>query len=337
MTARRTLEDVAAHAGVSKATVSLVCRNSPLVAEATRLKVEAAMQAVGYVYHRSAANLRAAQTGLVGLVLPDLANPVFAELIAGVESVLKDSGQHVLIAHSGESLQEQAKLLQHMLEMRVDGLIISAATGTTADCFRAYTHSQTPVVQALRRFAGQAHDYAGTNNYEGVRTATQQAVALGHHRIAFMGSASATSVSQERQAGYAAALQEAGIAPEPRLLRNCAPDLEAAAQTAIHLLQQPEPPTAIICFSDVMAFGATLGVYRLHMEPGKQVSVIGFDDVPWARSWRPALSTMAINPYQIGRDAAELLQQRICNPDQAPQARIHDAVWTPRASSAAPM
>ncbi len=334
MTTHSTLEDVALHAGVSRATVSLVCRNSPLVAAKTRAKVEAAMAAVGYVYHRGAANLRSSRSGLVGLVLPDLANPVFAEVIAGVEATLGSSDQHVFIAHSAESLTRQDELLQRMLEMRVDGLIISAATGTSAEAFATYARNHIPVVQVLRRFAGQAYDYAGTDNRAGVCHATAHVLALGHQRIAFLGSAGATSVSQERLSGYTQALQQAQLPVDPALIASCAPDLDGAAAATFALLDGPQPPTAIVCFSDVIAFGVTLALYQRGLEPGRDVSVMGFDDVPWARSWRPGLSTMAIDPRQIGCDAAHLLQQRLAAPDLPPQSRIREAVLVARASTA---
>lgn len=336
MTEHCTLEDVAKYAGVSRATVSLVCRKSPLVADATRRRVEAAMVAVGYVYHRGAANLRSARSGMVGLVLPDLANPVFAEVIAGVESVLEANGQHVFIAHTGESLERQSSVMQQLLEMRVDGLIISAATGTTAASFDPYARGGIPVVQVLRRFAGHRHDYAGTDNRAGVRHATEQALALGHRRIAFLGSSTATSVSQERHDGYSEALRAADLPLDAALVRSCAPDLEGASAATLALLDAKQPPTAVVCFSDVIAFGVTLALFQRGLEPGRDVSVIGFDDVPWSRSWRPALSTMAIAPREVGRDAAHLLQQRLADPAMPPQVRIRDAVWVPRESAMPP-
>jgi LacI family transcriptional regulator len=337
MNTHSTLEDVARHAGVSRSTVSLVCRNSPLVAQATRERVENAMAAVGYIYNRKAANMRSASSGLVGLLLPDLANPVFAEVISGVESVLEPQGRHVFVANTSESLERQASLLQRMLEMRVDGLIISAASGTTADAFQAYAQSGVPVVQVLRRFAPQAYDYAGTNNLSGMRHATEQALALGHRRIAFLGCSSATSVNQERLEGYRSALQAAGHGVHPELVRTCTQDLEGASRATLALLDLGQPPTAIVCFSDVIAFGATLALHRRELKPGHDVSVIGFDDIPWSCSWYPPLSTMAIAPREIGRDAATLLQQRSANPGIPPQTLIREAVWIERASTAPPL
>ena len=334
MAAQITLEDVARHAGVSRATVSLVCRSSPLVADNTRERVEAAMAQLGYVYNRGAANLRSSRSRLVGLVLPDLSNPVFAEVVSGVEAACDAEGLHVLVVHSGDSRERQAELLQRLLEMRVDGLIISAATGTTQDDVSAYARSDIPVVQVLRRFAPDVLDYAGTDNHAGIQHATEHMLALGHQRVAFIGNASATSVSHERHEGYLHALREAGIAARPEYSVSCHQNLDDASRTAQALLDLPEPPTALVCFSDVIAFGATLGLYQRGLEPGRDVSVMGFDDVPWARSWRPALSTMAIAPRDIGRAAGGLLLRRIAAPGVEPLSHISDAVLVQRASTA---
>lgn len=331
-----TLADVARRAGVSRATVSLVCRSSPLVADKTRLRVEEAMAAVDYVYNRGAAALRSSRSQLVGLVLPDLSNPVFAELVIGVESALDASGHHVFVAHSGESLSRQAELLQHMLEMRVDGLIISAATGTMPDALSAYHRSRTPVVQVLRRFDMDRLDYAGTENRTGVQRATEHLLALGHRRIAFLGSAVATSVNRERFEGYAHALQAANLAADPAYTVACAPHLDDAARATHSLLDLPAAPTALVCFSDVIAFGATLGLYQRGLEPGRDVSVIGFDDIPWSQNWRPALTSMAIAPRHIGHAAGLLLQRRLGDPDAVLESSISDAVLMQRASTGPP-
>lgn len=336
MPTQRTLADVAEHAGVSRATVSLVARNSPLVADKTRERVEASMAALGYVYNRGAANLRSARSNLVGLVLPELANPLYAEIVSGVESALDASGQHVLVVHSGESLARQDELLQRMLEMRVDGLIISAATGTAPDVLRAYHRSGTPVVQVLRRFDPEQLDYAGTDNHAGMQRATEHLLSLGHRRIAFVGSAVATSTSQVRHDGYLQALRTAQLTPDPALTTACKPDLDDAARATQGLLDLPEPPTALVCFSDVIAFGATLGLYQRGLEPGRDVSVIGFDDIPWSQSWRPALSSMAIGPRQLGHAAAQLLQRRLAQPDAPMQAHLSEAQLMARASTGRP-
>jgi len=306
-----TLNDVAKLARVSRATVSLVCRDSPLVAEKTRQRVKEAMQACGYIYNRTAASLRSSRTNTVGLIVPEISNPIYGDILAGIEAALEPLGKLVFLASTGESLTRQNHFLQRMLEIKVDGLILSGATGTTASAVELCLAASVPVVQVLRQFDSVDLDYAGTDNPRGFQSATEHLLQLGHRRIAYLGSAVAVSVSSERENGYRRALTAAGIEPDERYVLSCPPRYNDAARAALTLLRLEAPPTAIVCFNDVIACGATLGIYELGLEPGKQVSVIGFDDIETAGSWRPALTSMSIGAREIGHDAGTLLAERI--------------------------
>src|SRR4051794_35490485 len=131
-----TLADVAQHAGVSRATVSLVLRDSPLVAHSTRERVQAAVEELGYVYNRGAANLRAARTKAVGLLVPNLGNPFFAEMTAGVDEALDAAGYVAFLANTGESLERQDRFLKRMREQKVDGVVLCPAAGTPLSLLR---------------------------------------------------------------------------------------------------------------------------------------------------------------------------------------------------------
>jgi LacI family transcriptional regulator len=314
-----TLKDVARVAGVSRATVSLVCRNSPLVAAKTRARVEQAMAEVGYVYNRSAANLRSSRTDTIGLVIPEIANPVYAEILQGIEKCMAPLGKQVVMASTSESLEVQDRILQRMLEMRVDGLIISAATGSAPSTFDACIRAGVPVVQVLRSVDSARLDYAGTDNRAGAGRATRHLLSLGHTRLAFLGSSVATSVSHDRYLGYCDALQEKGLGD--------------AAAAAHRLLSSANPPTALVCFNDIVAFGVTMALYERGQEPGRDVSVIGFDNIEWAENWRPALSTMSISALEIGRHAGELLSRRLQDKEEAPQRMISEATLIERRST----
>ncbi|HTH61105.1 MAG TPA: LacI family DNA-binding transcriptional regulator [Paraburkholderia sp.] len=306
-----TLNDVARLARVSRATVSLVCRDSPLVAEKTRQRVKEAMRECGYIYNRTAANLRSSRTNTVGLIVPEISNPIYADILAGIEASLEPLGKFVLLASTGESLERQDHFLQRMLEIQVDGLILSGATGTGVDAVEACVAAGVPIVQVLRQFDTTSLDYAGTDNLRGVHSATQYLVRLGHRRIAYLGSSVALTVNADREAGYALALRDDGVAPDPQLVATCPPRYNDAARAALSLLRLDSPPTAIVCFNDVIACGATLGIYELGLEPGRHVSVVGFDDIEAAANWRPAMTSMSIRAREIGEHAGALLAERI--------------------------
>src|SRR5262245_29479155 len=329
-----TLNDVARLAGVSRATVSLVCRDSPLVAEATRQRVKEAMQQCGYIYNRTAASLRTSRTNTVGLIVPEISNPVYGDILAGIEAALDPLGKLILLASTGESLTRQEHFLQRMLEIKVDGIILSGATGTTLNAVDTCVAADVPVVQVLRQFDATVLDYAGTDNLRGFQAATEHLLRLGHRRIAYLGSSVAVSVNMERQTGYTRALLNAGIASDEHLVRACPPRHNDAARATLALLKLAIPPTAIVCFNDVTACGATLGIYELGLEPGKQVSVIGFDDIEAAANWRPALTSMSIRASEIGYDAGVLLARKIDGNRTEPTVVLRQAQLVERDSCA---
>ncbi len=331
-----TLIDVAKVAGVSRATVSLVCRGSPLVAKKTRLKVEQAMAEVDYVYNRSAANLRSSLTNTVGLIIPDIANPIYSDLLVGVEQVLEPLGKAVFIADTKESLDRQSHFLTRMLEMRVDGLIISTVAGTSAEMFTPYTRIGVPLVQVMRQIEGAPFDYAGTNNRLGTRRATEHFLALGHRRIGFIGSSVSPSVNDARYLGFCEAIRAHGLDPESMPVTTCTHGFGAAAATTKMLVTRKPSPTGLICFNDLIAFGATLGLYELGLIPGQDVSVIGFDDVEAAANWRPPLTTMSIEAQRIGNDAGTLLAKRIGNPALPICSMVSQAILKARDTSRPP-
>jgi LacI family transcriptional regulator len=306
-----TLNDVARLAGVSRSTVSLVLRSSPLVADGTRERVLESMHACGYVYNRQAANLRTAGTQTIGIVVSDFTNPFYAELAAGAESVLDQSGQVAFITHTEESLPRQERFLRRMLEQRADGVLISAASGTKASAFQPFVDAGIPVVQVLRAVDGRRFDFVSGDNRLGVSFATEHLLKLGHRRIAYLGTSVASSVSEERHAGYADALVRHGLGVDPALVTSSLPRWSDAKQAMVALLALPAPPTALVCFNDLLALGAMLAITESGRAPGRDFAVVGFDDIELAAVWRPGLTTVAVRPREIGREAGRVLLERI--------------------------
>lgn len=306
-----TLNDVARLAGVSRSTVSLVLRSSPLVAEDTRLRVLESMHACGYVYNRQAANLRAESTQTVGIVVSDFTNPFYAELAAGAESVLDQGGQVAFITHTEESLPRQERFLRRMLEQRADGVLISAAAGTRASAFQGFVDAGIPVVQMLRAVDAHRFDYVSGDNRLGMSFATEHVMKLGHRRVAYLGSSVASSVAEDRYGGYVDALTRHGVALDRARVASCLPRWSDAKQAMNALLALSPPPTALVCFNDLLALGAMLAISESGRQPGRDVAVVGFDDIELASVWRPGLTTVAVRPREIGREAGRVLLERI--------------------------
>ena len=302
---KATIIDVARAAGVSKSTVSLVLQGSPRIRSATTKKVQAAIHRLGYVYNRGAANLRSARTNVVGMVINDLANPFFAELAVGIESVFRTSGLVSLIAHTAESPNRQADVLKAMREQAVCGLIICPARGTDASALSGFAHAGTPVVLAMRRIPGSRLASVVPDNARGATEAVRHLLDLGYRRIAFVGGHDDMSAQRDRREGYAKALAAAGAPVDPALIVESAPTRDGGIAAIGAVLALDEPADAALCFNDVVAFGAMLGLRHKGREAGRDFGVVGFDDVREAGDHVPALTTVAVDSAGIGARAAQ--------------------------------
>jgi LacI family transcriptional regulator len=312
-----TLLEVAHDAGVSRATASLVLRGSDLVADETRERVLASMRKLGYVYHRGAASLRTQRSHTIGLLVPDVTNPFFAEMTVGIEERL-DQAQHVvLLGNTAETLNKQERLLAMMQEYRADGVLLCPATGTSAQTLVRLRQGRLPFVLFTRYVDRVDADYVGTDNVRGAELATEHLIALGHQRIAFVGGPANSSARRDRLQGYQHALMRHGLPVDPALQITSSTTREGGHDCIRVLLERAEPPTAVLCYNDIVAFGVMLGLQASGYVPGRDVAVIGFDDIAEAALWRPALTTVAISPRQIGEEAARLLLERIAAPDTA--------------------
>ncbi len=328
-----TLTELAAHAGVSRSTVSLVLRNSPLVKIETRERVRAAIAALGYVYDRGAAGMRAKLSQTVGLVVVDLTSSFYAELIAGADAALDRAGRVAFLANTGEDVGRQTRVLERFREHAVDGVVVCPAEGAGAELVRRLADWGLPCVQVLREIEDTA-DYVGTDNRLGTDLATQHLLRLGHRRIAFVGGTAETSVARDRRAGYREALERAGLEPIWLACPSTKADGAAAVRAA---LLGARPPTGFVCFNDPVAMGAIFGVQQAGRVPGRDAAVVGFDDIADAALWQPALTSISIRPAALGEAAAELLLRRIANPLGAPERIIIEPRLVVRDSSGGPV
>ena len=318
---RPTVKDIARHAGVSAATVSLVLRNSPLVAAATRAGVQSSMDSLGYVYHRAAANLRTRLTHTVGLVICEITNPFYAELAAGIDDALDQAGWVAFVANTAESPARQARFIARMREHRVDGILLAPAEGTGAEVVDALKRERVPVVQMLRRVGRQSADYVSADFRLGMTLAAEHLIRLGHKRIAFVGAARRVSPARDRTEAFRAILPRYGLPQGP--IVNCLPTREDGAAAVGQLFQDKSTaPTAVLCHNDLCALGVMLGLVDLGLAPGRDVAVIGFDNIPEGAMHRPALTTVAVGARGIGEEAARLLLRRIKSPEGSPESII---------------
>jgi LacI family transcriptional regulator len=313
---RATLTDVAADACVSRATASLVLRESPLVAEATRERVLASMRKLGYVYNRAAATLRAQHSRTIGLAVTDITNPFFAELAVSIEGRLESAAYAVLLTHTGDQLAKQERLLNVLHGYQVDGLVFCPAQETPLDTVAQLRQWNLPFVLVARYLPDSGADYVGADNRLGAEMAVDHLVALGHRRIAFVGGPVSSSARRDRLSGYREALERHRLPVDDRLARSGPASRDGGFEAARSLLQLSVPPTAALCYNDVVAFGALLGLQAEGRTPGRDFAVVGFDNIADAALVRPALTTVAIDPSLVGQTAVEVLLDRMAHPER---------------------
>lgn len=313
---RVTLLDVARRANVSRATASLVIRKSPLVGAETRSRVEEAMRELGYVYNMGAARLRAERSHTVGVIVPNLTNPFFAELLGGIEAVIDAAGMVVILANSGDAVDRQDMVMRRMREHGVDGVILCPAAGTQREFLTRLLEWDLPLVQALRHITEEV-DYAGVDYAGGMHQAVDYLASLGHEKIAFAVHGPIHSAYNERIEGFRDAMRARGLTAGSivRVPYQTA-EIPGSAQL---LFEQAEKPTAVICFNDVIALGLSAGLHDLGFKVGENFSLIGFDDVTDAETMRPRLTSVSTAPVAIGKNAAQLLIERLEEPARPPR------------------
>jgi LacI family transcriptional regulator len=315
---RVTLQVIAEHLVVSTATVSLALRDSPLVADATRKQVQKAALELGYSYNRSAASLRTARTNMLAVAFHDITNPYFAELLAAIEETATDTGHTLLLGTYAESIARQDRVLTTLREHRPDGMILCPAGGTTAETYDHLIAAGIPLVQVSREIEDIGLDFVGSDDVRGGRIALEHLIELGHRRIAMIGGNDLISTGRTRHKSYRETLAAHGIGFDPELVHHGFGTRETGFRGIQTLLDLASPPTAAICFNDITAFGAMLGLRQRNREAGRDFSLVGSDDVSEAAQWYPALTTIQNHQAQMGRKAAELLVQRIAEPNAAP-------------------
>ncbi len=302
MARRPTIIDVARGAGVSKSTVSLVLQDSPLVREETRAQVRRAMADLGYVYNRAAANLRGAGAGLVGLVINDLRNPFFTEFATSAQMAFSERGYATVVANTDEDPGLQAQVVGSMIEHGVSALVISPTYGADEDTFGPLARAAIPVLQVLRqvgpvdRFPFASLDYA-----RGGRLAAEHLLGLGARRIAFIGGAEGRPITRERRSGYLEVMAERGLEP---LVLSGRSSRAFGRDAAAELSARHPDVDGTICFNDLVALGMLSGFLLAGRAVGRDIRVVGFDDIEECEMAFPQLSSVRCDISGFGRETA---------------------------------
>ncbi|MEV4464324.1 LacI family DNA-binding transcriptional regulator [Micromonospora echinofusca] len=334
---RHRLKDVAERAGVSVKTVSNVVNGYVHVRPDTRARVEKAIAELNYRPNLSARNLRKGRTGVIAFAVPELDIPYFAELARHVVTAAAELGWTVLIDQTGGGHEQERVAASGITEHLIDGLIFSPLALTAEDLTGL---AGTPMVLLGERVDHGRADHVGIDNVGAARAITAHLAGLGRRRIAAIGSQrTPEGVSARlRLAGYTAALADAGLAHDERLVAPATAWHRADGAAAMRgLLASGVRPDAVFCFNDTLALGALRALHEEGLRVPEDVAVAGFDDIEDGRFSVPTLSTIAPDKERIARLAVELLAGRIDGDRTAPPREL-SAPWTltPRESTQGP-
>jgi len=302
-----TMEDVAAKAGVSRALVSLVMRNSPKVSDGRRKAVLQAADSLGYRPNALARNLASEQTHAIGVVINDLHNPYFVEVLDGMEPVVSRHGYRLLVMPGWQDRHREAAAIETLLEYRVDGIVLAGPQLGPEVIDR--TAAVTPVVTVGMSHPTPAFDSVNNNEMVGARLAIDHLTSLGHRSITHVDGGKGAGAA-ERKAGYLQAMDATGLASHTQVIPG---DFTAAAgtQAAVQLIASQQRPTAVFAANDLCAAGILDAFQHAGVRVPCDISVIGYDNTGLAAMPQLSLSTINQPRPEMGALAVEALLDRL--------------------------
>ncbi len=301
--------DVAARAGVSSATVSRVLAGKPHVSAVVRARVLEAAQALRYRPNRIARSLRTQRSRFVGLVVSDIQNPFFNQIVRAVEDAVLPHGFVVFLCNTDENREREARYLELLLDEQVAGVILTPAQ-TEAAAYGTFADAEIPLAVIDREVIGLAVDTVVSDNQEASRRAVAQLVGEGHTRVGAILSDLSISTGALRFAGYRQSLAEAGLTFHPELALFGKPFEHEGYRLAETLMQSPEPPTALFTGSKLLTLGVLRYLFEHDLRIPEAVALASFDALEWLPS-APEMLSVIQPAYEIGKRAAELLLERM--------------------------
>lgn len=304
---RPTIHDVAERARVSKSLVSLVLQGSPNVAPAKREAVRQAIEELGYRPNWVARSLVARRTYTIGVMVSDLHNPFFPEVVDGIEAGAREGGYRIVISSGHRSAGREEEALETLLQMRTDGVILAGPVLSMTAVEEA--SRDTPVVLLTRTAPLLSVDSVTNDEQVGARLAVGHLHDLGHRRIAHIHAGQAAG-APERRAGYEGAMEELGLAAQVLVAEGAYTD-EGGYRGARELLRSPSIPTAIFAPNDLAAIGALNAIEEQGLQVPEDVSLVGYDNTYLAALRHLSLTTVDQPRFEMGRRGVQLLTQRI--------------------------
>ncbi|MCJ7872321.1 LacI family DNA-binding transcriptional regulator [Phaeobacter sp. J2-8] len=306
------IQDVAEAAGVSTATVSRALSNPDLVTETTRKAVFEAVRTTGYRVNRAAQNLRKQRAGAVLVLVPNLGNPFFSQILAGISAGFSGTDYSVLIADTWDEEGREKVLVDYFRDSRIDGMISLDGNLTKSDlALFAREGVEDRIVFACEWVQGAPYPSVRSDNEKGARLAVRHLYDLGHRDIAHVTGPKGNMLTRMRRQGMMVEREELGLAVRDEWVIRGDFSLHSGHRAAESILSMSNRPTAVFCASDMVAFGMIAGLTSGGLSVPNDISVVGFDDIQMSEFYVPALTTIRQHRREIGSRAAGNLLKRL--------------------------
>ncbi|QNO37711.1 LacI family DNA-binding transcriptional regulator [Protaetiibacter sp. SSC-01] len=328
---RVTIKEVAERAGVSRSTASRALAGTGYVAEPVRQRVRKAADDLGYVVDATARSLKQRSSRVIGVIVSDLRNAFYADLAFGAGERARRAGYTMLLVDDGGSAEDELEAARAFVASRVAGVVLTPVAG---DAVAFLQRQHVPVVEVDRVF-GEA-DAVVIDNRHAAHATTEHLLSLGHRRIALVIDETDWTTGRERRAGFADALDAAGVALDPSLVVAAGWDAEAAERVMTELLSGDDRPTAVFAANNLLAEGVWRAARALGLSIPEQLSIVAFDDAPWMSMVTPGVTAIRQDAAELGRTAVDQLIARIADPQRAPHTVTLPAGFARRASTARP-
>jgi LacI family transcriptional regulator len=314
-----TLKELAAQSGVHPSTVSRIVNNDPdlRVSAATRARVTSLLKKTGYRPDGMARGLKLRQSFVLGVLIPDVLNPLFAAIFRGVEDAAREEGYTVILSSTDGIEDREREILLTLQSRMIDGMIVASAS-LRDPSVRWLRTSGIPHV-LVNRYSDQKDYFVGTDDRAGARLATEHLLALGHRRIAHLAGSSRYSTAVNRRQGFEDGLKAAGIEPEPDLVAETSLAAGGGVTGTLRLLERRRPPTAIVAVNDVAAVGAYDAAEKMGLRIPGDLAITGYNDIPLAARLRPGLTTIHVPAQEFGRAAARMLLEQLAGGVREPR------------------
>ncbi|MCA0756599.1 LacI family transcriptional regulator [Paenibacillus sp. N4] len=336
-----TIYDIAKEAKVSVATVSRVLNDTAPVKGATRARIEELIQKYNFQPNAMARSLLKKETGIIGVIVPDLTNPFFPEVFAGAEQEAQQEGHTFLLSNSIGDYTKESEYLSILREKRVDGIIFMGGRINLKQC-------EDHLVQELVQHASVIPTVlvnGGLRNTDLIRVATDEAagtalavrhlIGLGHKQIGFIGGESHMTTTSIKLRAFRKTLKDEGLEIREEWLLPDSFSIESGKRQMLKMLDMKERPTAVFCVNDYTAIGAIKAVAEAGLAVPDDMSIVGFDDIPLAHHFIPELTTVSQQAHELGRMAVKVLKTMM-NKEKVKKLTTLDPQLIVRQSTGAP-